>query len=189
MLRKSDRAISLDGTRASNLFCRGQLHSVGMAGALGVGSETACNRCSSFRKYYNFDPLVSLKHRLLSSQSTSEHDKDSELEISLAELRKPACSGTIKWRTVEGGGEELISVAKISDDRSDVVKTCQDDLELSDIDADPSNSQQLREADAALSKAILSAPGQSIQQILDNCVEERKNAGKGGRLIGHSEST
>ncbi|XP_057466867.1 pentatricopeptide repeat-containing protein At1g80270, mitochondrial-like [Actinidia eriantha] len=102
------------------------------------------------------------------AHSKSSDQEEDDLEDGFSELESPASVD-------EESGDELISEPELSDgeDDGDVVKEPQNELELSDTEADVTEKRSPRKrASSALFNAILAAPGFSVQTALDKWEDE-----------------
>lgn len=105
-----------------------------------------------------------------SESSTQEED---DLEDGFSELETPANADVVKEKHVDEVNEdELISEPELSEDEDDDAEGPQNELELSDIEADIAEKRSAQMgASSALFDAIMRAPGLSVQSALDNWVE------------------
>ena len=102
------------------------------------------------------------------AHSKSSDQEEDDLEDGFSELESPASVD-------EESGDELISEPELSDgeDDGDVVKEPQNELELSDTEADVTEKRSPRKrASSALFNAILAAPGFSVQTALGKWEDE-----------------
>ncbi|KAI8559261.1 hypothetical protein RHMOL_Rhmol04G0158900 [Rhododendron molle] len=105
-----------------------------------------------------------------SESSTQEED---DLEDGFSELETPANADVVKEKHVDEVNEdELISEPELSEDEDDDAEGRQNELELSDIEADIAEKRSAQMgASSSLFDAIMRAPGLSVQSALDNWVE------------------
>ncbi|XP_057487015.1 pentatricopeptide repeat-containing protein At1g80270, mitochondrial-like [Actinidia eriantha] len=110
------------------------------------------------------------------ADTKSSAQEEDDLEDGFSELETPANADMIRDSIAGKGNEdELISEPELSDEEEDGiggVEEPQNELELSDTEADIADkrSPEMR-GSSALFKAIMDAPGLSVQSALDKWVE------------------
>ncbi|XP_057999972.1 pentatricopeptide repeat-containing protein At1g80270, mitochondrial-like isoform X2 [Hevea brasiliensis] len=122
----------------------------------------------------------------MSSQAGAESsESEDDLEDGFSELETPASDNAIEERNAVGGNEdELVSEPELSDDNDDVGEHSQNAMELLDTEADSDEKASMKKKVASeLFRAIISAPGLSINGVLDKWVEEGKDLDRAEILL------
>ncbi|GMP97807.1 hypothetical protein CsSME_00045923 [Camellia sinensis var. sinensis] len=137
--------------------------------------------CMSLKRFYSSahgSPKFLMGTCSFSSQADtkSSAQEEDDLEDGFSELENPASADMVQDSNVDGENEdELISEPELSEeeDDDDVVEEPQNELELSDTEADVTEKRSPpKRAFSTLFQAIVDAPGLSVQSTLDKYVEE-----------------
>ncbi|XP_028122223.1 pentatricopeptide repeat-containing protein At1g80270, mitochondrial-like [Camellia sinensis] len=137
--------------------------------------------CMSLKRFYSSahgSPKFLMGTCSFSSQADtkSSAQEEDDLEDGFSELETPASADMIQDSNVDGENEdELISEPELSEeeDDDDGVEEPQNELELSDTEADVTEKRSPpKRAFSTLFQAIVDAPGLSVQSTLDKYVEE-----------------
>ncbi|CAL5431231.1 unnamed protein product [Camellia sinensis] len=137
--------------------------------------------CMSLKRFYSSahdSPKFLMGTCSFSSQADtkSSAQEEDDLEDGFSELETPASADMVQDSNVDGENEdELISEPELSEeeDDDDGVEEPQNELELSDTEADVTEKRSPpKRAFSTLFQAIVDAPGLSVQSTLDKYVEE-----------------
>ncbi|KAI7990583.1 Pentatricopeptide repeat-containing protein [Camellia lanceoleosa] len=137
--------------------------------------------CMSLKRFYSSahgSPKFLMGTCSFSSQADtkSSAQEEDDLEDGFSELETPASADMVQDSNVDGENEdELISEPELSEeeDDDDGVEEPQNELELSDTEADVTEKRSPpKRAFSTLFQAIVDAPGLSVQGTLDKYVEE-----------------
>ncbi|KAL7225491.1 hypothetical protein ACSBR1_020793 [Camellia fascicularis] len=137
--------------------------------------------CMSLKRFYSSahgSPKFLMGMCSFSSQADtkSSAQEEDDLEDGFSELETPASADMVQDSNVDGENEdELISEPELSEeeDDDDGVEEPQNELELSDTEADVTEKRSPpKRAFSTLFQAIVDAPGLSVQSTLDKYVEE-----------------
>ncbi|KAK7246674.1 hypothetical protein RIF29_41544 [Crotalaria pallida] len=131
---------------------------------------TTCSRFLSTKSFYDSSRAslkLAVSRRELSSQADASNSKEDD-DLEEGRLSDP-----------EAHGNDSESEVDVSDGEEDVEKPPYDELGLSDTEIDPAaKKSQGKKNESNLFKAIVSAPGLSVQSALDKWVEEGKELRK-----------
>lgn len=136
------------------------------------------DRCLSLKRFYHATYASSKfsfdRHSFSSQAGAKSSGEEDDLEDGFSELETPSSPEANQDSNIQDeNDDELISEPEVSDDDVDGEEPSQNELELLDIDINPSEKRaSKRRAQSKLFDAILSAPGLSVHSALDKWVEE-----------------
>ncbi|XWS57162.1 hypothetical protein CRYUN_Cryun09bG0149300 [Craigia yunnanensis] len=114
----------------------------------------------------------------LSSQAGAESsEEENDLEDGFSELETPANAETKENHIARDETKDgLVVDRELAGDEEDVEETASNELELLEVETDPSDKRSsTRRTTSELFKAIISAPGHSVNKVLDKWLEEGKD--------------
>ncbi|KAJ9184997.1 hypothetical protein P3X46_004678 [Hevea brasiliensis] len=143
------------------------------------------NRCLFYHNEAICSKFYMVRQSMSSQAGAESSESEDDLEDGFSELETPASDNAIEERNAVGGNEdELVSEPELSDDNDDVGEHSQNAMELLDTEADSDEKASMKKKVASeLFRAIISAPGLSINGVLDKWVEEGKDLDRAEILL------
>ncbi|XWS65319.1 hypothetical protein CRYUN_Cryun05aG0083000 [Craigia yunnanensis] len=144
-------------------------------------SQTISDKHPSLLRFYYSTHASSnfpIGRRGLSSQAGAESSgEENDLEDGFSELETPVNVETKENNNALVETEDgLVSDRELTGDEEDVEETASNELQLSEAETDPRDKRSsTRRITSELFKAIMSAPGLSVNRALDKWLEEGKD--------------